>query len=254
MPDFELPPASPPLEGRAPAPLARLTTFRLGGPPRLIVDCARAKDLVEAVARADADPGGRLLVLGGGSNVLAGPELGDLTVVRDRRGRAAAEIKDGRILVTAPAGASWDHLVAWTTGQGWAALAPLSGIPGSVGALPVQNVGAYGRAAQDVVTCVYAYDRAAGRTVRLGPDELGFGYRDSALKRSASEFGGLTPRWVVLDVTLDLGLAGGAATAPAAYCELADALGVPLGAPVEAGVLREAVLAVRRSKGMVLDP
>jgi UDP-N-acetylmuramate dehydrogenase len=164
------------------------------------------------VAQADA-AGRRLLVLGGGSNLVAGEQLGDLVVVRDRRSGVAADLQGPLARVRAQAGAAWDALVAWTLERGWAALAPLSGIPGSVGALPVQNVGAYGAAASDVVELVRAYDRASGQVVELRADDLAFGYRDSALKRSVAAYGGITPRWVVLDVVF--ALPAGAGEVPA---------------------------------------
>jgi UDP-N-acetylmuramate dehydrogenase len=226
-----------------------------------LVDCDSEQELIQAVAEADAAgaaaaPGegdARLLVLGGGSNLAPAEDLADLTVVRCRRAAVSAEVEQGRIRVTAQAGASWDHLVRWAVAHGWAALAPLSGIPGSVGALPVQNVGAYGAAASDLVDSVRAYDRAEGRMVELDRAQLGFGYRDSVLKRSVAEFGGVTPRWVVLDVTLDLGSAADHSVA-VAHEQLAAVLDVEVGRPVAGQTVREAVLEVRRSKGMVLDP
>jgi UDP-N-acetylmuramate dehydrogenase len=253
-----------------------LTTFRLGGAVGRLDDCHSEAALIEAVDRADRERR-RLLVLGGGSNLVAGQDLADLVAVRDRRGGARAWVEDGRVRLAAAGGASWDALVAWTIDQGWAALAPLSGIPGSVGALPVQNVGAYGAAASDVVTGVRAYDREQRQVVFLETADLGFDYRDSALKRSIPGGGGITPRWVVLEVVFDLGEAppgaaqfrpadprlpqdrvsavkAGASAVAVAYDQLAAALGVATGAAAAGPAVRQAVLAIRRGKGMVLDP
>jgi UDP-N-acetylmuramate dehydrogenase len=247
-----------------------LTTFRIGGRPRAIIDCATESELVDAVRQTD-QKGSRLLLLGGGSNLLVAENVADLTVVRDRRGVARAQPEAGRIVVTASAGASWDALVAWTIRQGWSTLAPLSGIPGSVGALPVQNVGAYGAAASDVVRRVRVFDRIRDVVEEWDADRIQFSYRDSALKRSAPECGGATPRWIVLEVVLDLGPAQADVLGPAqadvpdipdstsaagvavAYPELAQALRIPLGARAPADAVRLAVLRIRRSKGMVLD-
>jgi UDP-N-acetylmuramate dehydrogenase len=214
---------------------------------------------------AEADAAGRpVLVLGGGSNLVVGEELGQLVVVRDRRAGARAAVGRKAVRVSVHGGAAWDALVAWTVERGWPALAPLSGVPGSVGALPVQNVGAYGASAGDLIELVRAYDRESGRVVEAPADQLQFGYRDSALKRSAAAYGGITPRWVVLEVTFALPQAGAGrpgapgADAPAGvevrYRQLADALGVPVAERAPGPAVRQAVLAIRRSKGMVLDP
>ncbi|MDR3359700.1 MAG: FAD-binding protein [Bifidobacteriaceae bacterium] len=314
LPNAELPLASPAVSPRSRPELRQLTTFRLGGRPAAVVDCATEAELIAAVRAAD-QAGRRVLVLGGGSNLVVGQDLAGLSVVRYRRGGVRATEHNGRLRLAAQAGASWDALAAWTVAQGWAALAPLSGIPGSVGALPVQNVGAYGAAASDVVVGVRAYDRIRGEVVALDAGELDFSYRDSLLKRSIQGAGGITPRWVVLEVTLDLGafatasrtqpapvaavpaglavdsnqadnwvddwvddwvggarsFAGGvpAPAAPATpamsrhraldsvpvgYAQLADALGLPLGSAAPGAAVREAVLKIRRAKGMVLDP
>jgi UDP-N-acetylmuramate dehydrogenase len=124
-----------------------------------------------------------------------------------------------------------------------------------VGALPVQNVGAYGASASDVVELVRAYDRQSGQVAELRADQLEFGYRDSALKRSVAAHGGVTPRWVVLDVTFALPADPAAGrVAPVRYAQLAAALGVDLGQDAPGAAVRRAVLELRRSKGMVLDP
>lgn len=139
--------------------LAELTTLRVGGPARTVVDTDTRADFLAAVrdvdTRADA-----LLVLGGGSNVLVADDGFDGVVVRDLRPDRLAVVRRGDdVLVTAVAGTTWDDVVAEAVQQGWAGIAALSGIPGSVGATPVQNVGAYGQEISDVLVAVTAWDQ-----------------------------------------------------------------------------------------------
>jgi UDP-N-acetylmuramate dehydrogenase len=232
------------------AALAELTSFRIGGRPGRLVDCFDQAELVAAVRQTDR-AGGPLLVIGGGSNLLAGEELGGLTVVRDRRGAVRAEADGREIRLTADAGASWDGLVELTVERGWAGLAPLSGIPGSVGASPVQNIGAYGAEVAQVVESARVFDRRADAVVELRAEQFGFAYRDSALKRSMAESARPTPRWVVLDVTFRLD--SWCPQMPVAYPGLASALGLAMGERAPLAAIRRAVLAIRRGKGMVLD-
>ncbi|MDR0626635.1 MAG: UDP-N-acetylmuramate dehydrogenase [Bifidobacteriaceae bacterium] len=239
----------------APAPahpvLSELTTFRIGGCPSRLVDATDQQALVGAIVEADK-VGRPLLVMGGGSNLLAAEDLGELTVVRYRSSTATAKQASGGLELQVQAGASWDALVALTVERGWAGLAALSGIPGSVGATAVQNVGAYGAEVARAISALTAIDRLTGQVVRLDRDDLGFAYRDSALKRSVPQFGGMTPRWVVTDVSFRL--QADQPEEPVCYVELAAALGVRLGEPAPLAAVRQAVLTVRRSKGMVLDP
>ena len=155
--------------------------------------------------------------------------------------------------MTAEAGEDWDAFVAATVARGLSGLEALSGIPGSVGATPVQNVGAYGAEVADSLVAVHAIDRATGQETVLHPEDMGFGYRTSLLKRSAGELGAV--RYVVLAVTFALAAADGAQepTAPVRYTQLARALGVELGDRVPVDQVRTAVLGLRASKGMVLD-
>jgi UDP-N-acetylmuramate dehydrogenase len=163
----------------------------------------------------------------------------------------------GRIRLRVQAGEPWDELVALTVRNGWAGIEALSGIPGSTGAAPVQNIGAYGQELESSLVGVEFFDEESGEVVYLAREELGLGYRTSVLKRGR--------RGVVLSVDLELtdstvpGDAGSAdlgapLSAPVAYAQLAGALGVPLGSRVPLAELRRAVLALRSSKGMVLDP
>ncbi|WP_241236890.1 UDP-N-acetylmuramate dehydrogenase [Georgenia faecalis] len=239
--------------------LADLTTLRVGGPAARLVETTTADDLVTAVRDAD-DAGTPVLVLGGGSNLLVADAGFDGLVVRDaRRGiRAQADSSCAGAAVDVPAGQPWDDVVAEAVEQGWMGVEALSGIPGSTGATPVQNVGAYGQEVAETLSSVTVYDRARRRVRMLAVGELGLGYRTSVLKRSVAdpEAGdgrtwGPTGRYVVLDVHLQLRLA--TLSAPVRYAELARTLGVATGARVPSAEVRAAVLDLRRGKGMVLD-
>lgn len=239
--------------------LAELTTLRVGGPVGRYVEAAGEAELIDVVRRADAE-GIPLLVIGGGSNILAADAGFDGVVVRDARTEVelVSDSACGGVQITATAGATWDDLVRRAVASHWGGFAPLSGIPGTVGAAPVQNIGAYGTEVAELLASVRAWDRAAGRTVHIPLSELRLTYRDSALKRSltdpdvgAGRTWGPTGRWVVLSATFHVRQAS--LSAPIAYRQLAGALDVDMGARVDAREVREAVLALRRSKGMVLD-
>ena len=226
------------------APLAPLTTLRLGGPARRLVDATDADAVVDAVRAADAG-GEPLLLLGGGSNLVVSDAGWPGTAVRvASAGRELAPRPGGGVLLTVEAGEDWDGVVAATVADGLGGLECLSGIPGRVGATPVQNVGAYGVEIAELLVDVDLYDRAADTVRRHVPAaELGLGYRTSVLKGRADA--------IVLRVRL--ALPGHADSAPIRYPELARALGVEVGARVPAAAARDAVLALRRGKGMVLD-
>lgn len=228
--------------------LADLTTLRVGGPARRVVDTDDVDDFLQVIRSVDAarDP---LLVLGGGSNVLVADHGFDGVVVRDRRRDISVEDRGDQVMVTAAGGVVWDDLVALAVDNGWAGVSSLSGIPGSVGATPVQNVGAYGQEISDVLVSLTAWDRREQRLRRLDPGDLDFGYRTSVLKRSLL---GVTPRWVVVDVTLSLDHTD--RSDPVRYAQLADELDLEVGARAPVGEVRDAVLTLRRAKGMVLDP
>ncbi|HYH58772.1 MAG TPA: UDP-N-acetylmuramate dehydrogenase [Thermoleophilaceae bacterium] len=221
-------------------PLADLTTLGLGGPPERFVEASTEADLVTAVREADA-AGEPVLVLAGGSNVVVADEGFPGTVVHVlTRGVAA----DGDAFQVA-AGEPWDPFVAARVAEGFAGIECLSGIPGSTGATPIQNVGAYGQEVAEVITSVHALDRRTGRVAELAPEECGFTYRSSAFKREPGH-------WVVLAVSFELERAS--ESRPIQYAELAHTLGVELGESAPLPAVREAVLALRRSKGMVVDP
>ena len=241
--------------------LADLTTLRVGGPIARLAPATSADALVDAVRSADAS-GDALLVVGGGSNLLASDAPFEGTVVDVQPfGDAASVIHEdpsGSVVVRAAAGSVWDEFVSWTLAQGLSGIEALSGIPGTVGASPVQNVGAYGHEVSETIESVEAYDRLHGLVVRLAPGDLGFAYRSSAIKRSVGQVGpndrpwGPTGRWVVLSV--DFRLERSPLSAPVMYSELARRLGVEAGKRADASLVRSTVLELRRGKGMVLDP
>ncbi|MGW5050908.1 UDP-N-acetylmuramate dehydrogenase [Actinokineospora sp. NPDC004072] len=231
-------------EPRTGVPLRGYTTLRLGGPAAAFVAAATAAEVVDAVRAVDA-AGGPLLVLGGGSNVVIGDLGFDGTVVHlEHRGSKIDTAGPGRVRLTVEAGEDWDAVVAGTVEAGLGGLECLSGIPGLVGATPVQNVGAYGVEVSQVLESVDVYDRAAGEVRTYGVDELGLGYRTSVLKGSDRGIV-LRARFLLTDDGL---------SAPIRYTELARALGVRQDQRVPVAAAREAVLGLRRGKGMVLDP
>ncbi|MGH2889712.1 MAG: UDP-N-acetylmuramate dehydrogenase [Solirubrobacteraceae bacterium] len=223
--------------------LAELTTLRIGGPARRLVHTARDEQVIEAVTTADR-AGEPLLVIAGGSNLVIADAGFDGTALRIGTRGVTIEDRDDRARLTAAAGEPWDELVSRCVGEGLAGCECLSGIPGSVGAVPIQNVGAYGQQVSETIVSVRAYDRETGRVVALGHDDCGFGYRTSHLRHSA--------RHVVLDVTFEL--ARSPLAQPVRYPELARALELDPGAQPPLAAVRAAVLALRSRKGMVLDP
>jgi UDP-N-acetylmuramate dehydrogenase len=220
--------------------LADLTTLAVGGPIERLVEVSDAEELVAAVRESD-ESGRPLLLLGGGSNIVAPDEgwPGDVVAVRTR---GIERIENE---LTVQAGVDWDDLVTFTVQNGLAGMEALSGIPGSTGATPVQNVGAYGQEVAQTITAVHVYDRVENSERVLTPDDCGFAYRDSRLKREPGRF-------VVLDVTF--ALEAGGRSRPVGYAELARKLGVEIGETAALVEVRDAVLELRRGKGMVLDP
>lgn len=230
-------------------PLSQFTTLRVGGPARKIITAQTEAEFTAAIAKCDA-AGEPLLVLGGGSNLLISDEGFSGTVIRD--GRREIQVSDASacagVSVTITAGTIWDDVVARAGEHGWVGIECLSGIPGSAGATPVQNVGAYGQEVGNVLASVRVWDRLENRARMFAVAELELAYRDSVLKRTML---GATPRWVVL--SMELQMRTGTLSEPIRYAQLADYLEVPLGTRVELDRVREAVLALRNSKGMVLN-
>jgi UDP-N-acetylmuramate dehydrogenase len=222
-----------------PTTLAELTTLRLGGPADRVETGSTSAELVDIVRQADAD-GESVLLLGGGSNLVVGDDGWPGLVVRV----ASQDIRTDGDTLTVAAGVEWDSLVRYTLAHGLSGLETMSGIPGLVGATPVQNVGAYGAEVADVLTGLTVYDRDAKLVEAWSPDRCEFGFRTSAFKH--------TDRYLVLDVTIRL--VKSAESRPIRYLELARQLGVSQGESASAMKVRETVLELRRSKGMVLDP
>ncbi len=224
-------------------PLAPLTTLRLGGPAERMVAAGTEEELVAAVREADA-AGEAVLLLAGGSNVVVADDGFPGTVVRVATRGLCKERADGRVRLTAQAGEPWEAVVDEVVGEGLAGLECLTGIPGSAGATPIQNVGAYGQEVAATIAAVRVLDRATGAVQELPPQACGFRYRNSVFKGD--------DRRVVLAVAFHLERSR--ASAPIRYAELAAALGVRVFERVPLGEARAAVLALRRAKGMVVDP
>lgn len=220
-------------------PLAPLTTLRVGPVASRVITCTSTEQVVATLRQLDSESRRPLLVLAGGSNLVIADTLTDLTVVR----LAANNIRVDGNVVRAEAGAVWDDVVVATIAAGLGGLECMSGIPGSAGATPVQNVGAYGAEVAETITQVRLLDRRSG-VVRWAPaSELGFGYRSSVLKHSEAA--------TVLEVEFALDASG--RSAPLRYGELVTALDATAGERADPAAVRDAVLTLRAAKGMVLD-
>ncbi|SKC41373.1 UDP-N-acetylmuramate dehydrogenase [Okibacterium fritillariae] len=235
-----------------PTPIAAYTTFRVGGPAASTVVATTRDQLVDAVRntwRAHDEP----LLIGGGSNSLVSDDGFDGTLIRVATSgieRVSADVPEGIVRLRVEAGESWDGLVAHAVEQGWAGIEALSGIPGSCGAAPIQNIGAYGQELESVLVAVDLLDRGTLEVTRVPAAELGLGYRTSTLKRHSGD----EPERdaVVLGIEIDLRDNGGQSE-PIAYAQLAFSLGVELGERLSVAQVRKTVLALRTSKGMVWD-
>jgi UDP-N-acetylmuramate dehydrogenase len=220
--------------------LAELTTLRLGGPAGRLLDAATDDAVVAAVREADT-AGEPLLIMSGGSNLVVADAGFPGTVLRI----VTRGVREAGDRLEVAAGEPWDPFVARCVAEGRAGVECLSGIPGSVGATPIQNVGAYGQEVSDSIVSVRAYERARERLVEIPAADCGFTYRSSAFKREPG-------RWVVLAVTF--ALPRRPRSEPIRYAELARALGIAEGERAPLADVRGAVLALRRGKGMVIDP
>ncbi len=227
--------------------LAPLTTLRVGGPAARLVTATTRDELVAAALEAwgDNDP---WLLLGGGSNVVIADRGFDGTVARVAT-RGIERLPDGEgahpVRLRIEAGEPWDAVVAFAVDQGLGGIEALSGIPGTAGAAPIQNIGAYGEQLSETLVAIDFLDSDSGEVLRLEASELELGYRTSALK--------LGRQGVVLGIELGFPAADGL-SAPVGYDQLAASLGVAVGDRVPLAEARAAVLALRSSKGMVLDP
>ncbi|WP_326809465.1 MULTISPECIES: UDP-N-acetylmuramate dehydrogenase [unclassified Streptomyces] len=218
-----------------------MTTLRLGGPAARLITATTDDEVIEAVREAD-DSGTPLLIVAGGSNLVIADEGFPGTVLRI----ATSGFSLSGTRLELAAGENWSQAVARTVEAGLAGVECLAGIPGSAGATPIQNVGAYGQEVSSTLTEVVAYDRHTRETVTVPNAECGFSYRHSRFKADPS-------RHVVLRVRFALEDAGGL-SAPLKYAETARLLGVETGERVPAVLARETVLKLRAGKGMVLDP
>ena len=224
--------------------LSNFTTLGVGGPAAKIIHAKTEAELISAVKAAD-DSKTPLLILGGGSNVLISDSGFAGTVVRVETTGNSFEINacSGGTL-TVSAGADWDEFVAFTIEKGLANLESLSGIPGTVGGSPIQNIGAYGHDVSEVIARVRTYDRKLQEVKTFTASECKFGYRNSIFKAELN-------RYVILDVTFQLRI--GEASLPIGYAELANELGVEIGARVAISKVRDAVLKLRSAKGMLIN-
>ena len=223
---------------------SELTTLHVGGPARRVVRATTEEELITEITIADT-AGTPLLVIGGGSNILVGDSGFDGTVIVVETTGNSYEIDacSGGMLQVA-AGVNWDEFVAFTLAKKLANLESLSGIPGTVGAAPIQNIGAYGHDVSEVIARVRTYDRHEKAIKTFTADQCEFSYRDSIFKRSGD-------RYVILDVTFQL--RRGEFSLPIKYKELAEELGVELESKVSTQELRAAVLGLRQKKGMLYD-
>jgi UDP-N-acetylmuramate dehydrogenase len=237
-----VPPTPAPAERRT--ALAELTTLRLGGPAAELVEAGDEQTLVEAVRSADA-AGIPVLLVGGGSNLVVADEgyAGRVVVVRNKGLEVEADLCGGAY-VEIGAGETWDDVVATAVERRWIGVEALSGIPGTVGATPIQNVGAYGQEVAQTVARVRTWDRVDRQVRSFAAADCGFAYRTSRFKEDPD-------RYVVLATTFQLGL--GDLGAPVQYAELAAALGIAVGERAPSRDVREAVLVLRGRKAMVLD-
>ncbi len=225
--------------------LSDYTSFRVGGPAQEIVNAGNESEIIAAVQAAD-DAGKPILILGSGTNVLVSDEGFKGVVIHVASSEVQAEVDacSGATL-TIGAGEVWDDFVATTISRGYAGLETLSGIPGTVGAAPIQNIGAYGHEVSEFITRVRTYDRHERRIRTFTNSECNFTYRSSRFKVERDRF-------VILDVGFQLRI--GEASAPIHYAELAHALGIEVGAKASVVATREATLKLRESKGMLLNP
>ena len=223
--------------------LANFTTLGVGGPAAEIVKVKTEEELIAAVKAGDASKT-PLLILGGGSNVLISDSGFAGTVIKVETTGNSFEIDacSGGTL-TVSAGADWDEFVAFTIEKGLANLESLSGIPGTVGGAPIQNIGAYGHEVSEVIARVRTFDRKEQAVKTFTASQCEFGYRNSIFKTEAN-------RYVILDVTFQLRI--GEASLPIGYAELAKELGVEIGARVAITEVRDAVLKLRSAKGMLI--
>ncbi|CAN5922526.1 UDP-N-acetylmuramate dehydrogenase [soil metagenome] len=223
------------------APLAARTTLGLGGPAQRLARVDTVDEISEALASAGADP---VLILGGGSNLVVRDGGWPGLVIQIAIPGVTIQDHGDHAVVSAFAGVVWDDFVAQMVDAGLAGVECLSGIPGLVGATPMQNVGAYGQEVADTIVRVCVLDRRTGAIETMEPAACGFAYRTSVFKGSE--------RWIIVEVVFRLERR--ADSAPIKYPELSRALGIAEAARAPLAEVRTTVIALRRGKGMVVDP
>lgn len=235
----------------APRPLAELTTLRVGGTPERMIEARTRDELVDALQDAWA-AGEPWMVVGGGSNLLVGdePVEGVVILVRTTGIEVLPGVQGGRRRLRVEAGHDWDALVAYTVEQGLAGVEAMSGIPGTAGAAPIQNVGAYGQEIVETLVEVELLDEATGEIETVPAADLELGFRTSVLKQHYGQ--GARRSGVILSLTLELEEVGHGEF-PVRGTQLRQALGMDAGAAATLADIRSTVLATRARKGMVLD-
>lgn len=233
-----------------PVSLAELTTTATGGPAHHYIKAHSEQEIIDAVWNADGS-GEPLLIVGGGSNLIVSDDGFPGTVLHIASEGYKVKSRDtmAGVFVEVQAGHPWDDFVRTAVLHAWSGLEALSGIPGLMGASPVQNVGAYGTDVSQTIASIRTWDREKNAVKTFANADLNFAYRDSLLKHTTVDG---SPRYVVLTVQFQLALAR--TSAPIQYAELARTLDVEPGERANALQTRKAVLHLRASKGMVLDP
>ena len=225
------------------ASLAQFTTMRIGGTPSSLIVATTEEQIIETVRAAD-EQDKELLVIGSGSNlVISDNYQGDALVIATM-GIANDTSACAGAWVSVAAGETLDDFVGMAVASGWSGIEALSGIPGTVGATPLQNVGAYGQQVADTIAQVRAYNRITKSVETLFASDCEFSYRNSIFKREPN-------KWVILEVVFQLPL--GTLSQPIAYQELASELSVAMGERAPLADTRAAVLKLRSQKGMVLS-
>ena len=223
--------------------LHKYTSLRVGGPAKSIVNVSTEAEIIAAIEAAGDSP---VLIIGGGSNVLISDSGFEGTVIHIANNQAESEVDacSGATL-TIGAGEDWDQFVATTISRGFAGLETLSGIPGTVGAAPIQNIGAYGHEVSEFITRVRTYDRQTKAIKTFTNAECEFEYRSSHFKKHPG-------RYIVLSVQFQI--RSGEISTPITYAELAQKLGIAVGEKAPVVDTRNAVMELRASKGMLLNP
>jgi UDP-N-acetylmuramate dehydrogenase len=218
--------------------------LKVGGQADQLITVTTEAELVDAVSASDA-AGRPVLILAGGSNVVISDEpfLGDVIRVHTRGVDVVDRSDCAGVTLTVAAGEPWDDVVSHAVGQDWVGIEALSGIPGSAGATPIQNVGAYGQEVSQTIAQVRTFDRQDKVIKTFATADCDFGYRSSRFRHN--------DRWLVLDVTFQLAV--GTMSTPVEYAELAQALSIDVGQRAPLADVRSAVLDLRQSKSMVIN-